>query len=267
MRLATISFFFASVSLVLDPSPLFGQSNQAGYVLAAQGDWKWTSKGNAKINAGDPVVENSTARASASQAKLTIAMLDGTVKSYDCPPLNPCVAAIGPFRKPPDSLYARLSAVGKTFFTQRDAIPIYAMSRGLTAGEFQHAVLVLRDQGTDLSPAIKQLDAGSYTLRLRSLQGPSASYSAGVTWDPPSATAVSIRNLRPGVYELIISASDGKRIGSTPVILATPERAPAQQMAFDEGLRIVQSWPRETDPAAIHNFLSALLLEIGQGAP
>jgi hypothetical protein len=66
---------------------------------------------------------------------------------------------------------------------------------------------------------------------------------------------------------MVVSANDGKRVGSTPVILALPERAGAQQMALDEGRRIVQAWPRETDPAAIHNFLSALLLEIGAGAP
>ena len=66
---------------------------------------------------------------------------------------------------------------------------------------------------------------------------------------------------------MVVSASDGKRIGSTPVILSTADRAAAQQMALDEGRRIVQGWPPATDPAAIHNFLSALLLEIGAGAP
>src|SRR5580658_4052471 len=148
MRFGIFLIIFATAGL------LSGQSNPAGYVLAVQGEWKWASRGNARVSAGDPVVENSTARATGAPAKLTIAMLDGTVKSFDCPPLNPCAAAIGPFRKPPDSLSARLSAVGKTFFAQREAMPIYAMSRGANAGEFQHAVVVLRDQGTDLSPAI-----------------------------------------------------------------------------------------------------------------
>ena len=157
--------------------------------------------------------------------------------------------------------------MGKTFFAQRAAMPIYAMSRGANAGEFQHAVLVLRDQGTDLSPAIKQLEPGTYSVRFRSIQGASATYSSALTWDPPATTAATIRNLSPGVYEMVVSASDGKRIGSTPVILSTADRAAAQQMALDEGRRIVQGWPPATDPAAIHNFLSALLLEIGAGAP
>jgi hypothetical protein len=261
MKLGVIPFLFVSAGF------LSGQSNPAGYVLAVQGEWKWASKGNPKVSAGDPVVENSTARATGAQAKLTIAMLDGTVKSFDCPPLNPCAAAIGPFRKPPDSLSARLSAVGKTFFAQREAMPIYAMSRGANAGEFQHAVVVLRDQGTDLTPAIKQLDPGSYTVRFRSIQGAAATYSSAFTWDPPGSTSTIIRNLKPGVYELVVSSNDGRRIGSTPIILAAPDRAGAQQMALDEGRRIVQGWPRETDPAAIHNFLSALLLEIAAGAP
>ena len=94
---------------------LFCQERQAGYVLAAQGQWKLTSKGNSKLSPGDPVNEHFSARAADQKATLTIAMLDGTVKSYDCPPLNPCIASIGAFRPPPDSLYARLFAVGKTF--------------------------------------------------------------------------------------------------------------------------------------------------------
>lgn len=244
---------------------LRGQAGQAGYVLAAQGQWKWASNGNGKVSPGDPVKENSTARSTDRTAKLTIGMLDGTVKSFDCPPLNPCVASIGPFRKPPDSLSTRLFAVGKTFFSQRDAMPVYAMSRGGQAAQFQHAVLVLGDTGLDVSPAIKQLDPGIYGIRMRSIQGPATSYSAQVTWDPPALTAVNTGNLKPGAYELTFNSSDGMRVGSIPVILSTAERAAAQRSALEEGFRIVRSWPSGTDPAAIHNFLTAWLLDTGQG--
>jgi hypothetical protein len=260
MRIGVVSLLLSAIG-----GQLWGQGQQVGFVLAAQGGWKWVSNKNPTVAEGDPVSAQATARASEQKAHLTIGMLDGTVKSFDCPPLNPCVAAIGTFRPPDAGLYARLMAVGKTFFSQRETMPVYAISRGASMAQLQHAVLVLTDRQLQLAPAIVHLDPGAFAIRLRSLQK-GMSYSGSFTWDPPGSVAASIPGVEPGVYELIVSSTEGMRLGSTPVIVSTPANAAAQQAALEEGRKITAAWPRDTDPAAIHNFLTALLLDIAKQA-
>ena len=238
---------------------LFGQGKQVGYVLAAQGQWKWDSKASSTLSPGDPVNERVMARAVDQKATLTIAMLDGTVKSFAC-----CVASIGAFRPPPDSLYTRLLTVGKTFFTQRNAMPVYAISRGASAQEFQHAVLVLDDGRLEIGPAITDLESGTYALRLRSLEKSTTGYTANFTWGPPGSTFAIFPDLKLGVYELIFTSTEGMRLGSTPVLVSVPAEAAAKQSALEDGKRITRAWPRATDPAATYNFLTAFLIDIAQ---
>ena len=257
--------FGAALLLLSVGGQLFGQGQQIGFVLAAQGGWKWVSKGNSPVAAGDPVLPQATARASDQKARLTIGLLDGTVKSFECPPLNPCVATIGTFRPSDAGLSARLLAVGKTFFSQRESVPVYAISRGESAAQFQHAVLVLTDRQLQIAPAIVHLDPGAFAIRLRSLQK-GMSYNAGLTWDPPNSVGASVGSVTPGVYDLVVSSSEGMRIGSTPVIVSTPSTAAAEQAALEEGRKITSAWPRDTDPAAVHNFLTAVLLDIAKQA-
>ena len=257
-RVGSILFLSASMSALL------GQETQTGFVLAVQGQWKWASKQGSSVKAGDPVSENSTARVAGPRGKLTIGMLDGSVRAFACPPLDPCVAAIGSFRRPPESLYGRLLSVAKTFFAQRDAMPVYAMSRGASTRQFHYAVLVLANNSVDISPAVAQLDAGIYGLRLQPLIGSPEEHSANLTWAPPTTTTVQLEGLKPGAYDLIITSTDGRRIGSTPVIVGMPGRVDSQRSALDQGLRIAESWPPDTDPAAVHNFLTALVLSIAQ---
>jgi len=255
MRLGAILLLPAATVL------LCGQEKQAGYVLAVTGQWIWVSKGNPKVSPGDPANENATARSADQKAKLTVGMLDGTVKAFDCPPLNPCVASIGAFRAPPESLATRLFAVGKTFLAQRNTMPVYAISRGGSAGVFQHAVLALSDQRLEIGPAIMRLEPGVYSLRLRSLQG-SAGSNTTFTWDPPQSTSAMLPGLKPGVYELVFSSREGMRLGSTPALVSPSDAAAAKQAALDDGKRITRAWPLETDPAAIYNFLTAYLLDL-----
>jgi hypothetical protein len=245
---------------------LFAQGQQVGFVLAATGGWRWVSNGNLPVAAGDQVPPQATARSSEQKAHLTIGLLDGTVKSFDCPQLNPCIATIGTFRPPEAGLSARLLAVGKTFFSQREAMPVYAISRGASIAQLQHAVLVLADRQLPVAPAVVHLDPGSYAIRLRSLQK-GMSYSGNLTWDPPGSVTATLPAVASGVYELIVTSTEGMRIGSTPVIVSTPSTAAAQQAALEEGRKITSAWPRDTDPAAVYNFLTALLLDIAKPAP
>ena len=68
------------------------------------------------------------------------------------------------------------------------------------------------------------------------------------------------------MYELVVSSSEGMKIGSIPVIVSTPATAAAQQAMLGEGRKITSAWPRDTDPAAVHNFLTAVLLDIAKQA-
>ena len=241
---------------------LFGQGKQVGFVLASQGDWKWAANGNPKVQAGEPVLEHAMARATG-KARLTVGMLDGTVKSFDCP--ANCVASIEGFRDASDpSLRSRLMAVGKTFFTQKETLPVYAMSRGASAAQFQPAVLPMKDGQVQLTGAVVRLDAGSYKIRLRQLRKNGATYNADLTWDPPNAVSVMVSGVSPGAYELTVDSSEGMRMGAASVVVATASAAPGLQRELDDARRLIAAWPPETDPAAVRNFWNALILDMAQ---
>lgn len=247
---------------------LFGQGKQVGFVLSKQGNWVWTSAGkSADVAAGDPVYDRNTARAMDPKARLTVALLDGTVKTFACPPLNPCVATFAAFRPTADApLAARLLTVGKTFFTQREAMPVYAMSRGASAAEFQQAVLAMKDSELQIAPAVVRLSAGSFSIQMRSLQKNGMTYRGDFTWDPPASVGAMMAGILPGGYELTVNSSEGMRMGSTTVVVSSASTAPALRAEFDDGKRLTSAWPPETDPAAIRSFLNALLLDIAQRA-
>lgn len=267
MRVGFLLLLPVTVGMLFGPGLLFGQGKQVGFVLSKQGRWVWVSGKNAEVAAGDPVQEQGTARAMDPKARLTVALLDGTVKSFDCPPLNPCVAKFAAFRPTADApLAARLLTVGKTFFSQREAMPVYAMSRGASAAEFQQAVLAIKDSELQIAPAVLRLGAGSFSIQLRSLQKNGMTYRGDFTWDPPSSVSAMLAGILPGAYELTVSSSEGMRMGSTTVVLSSASTAPALQAEFDDGKRLTSAWPPETDPAAVRNFLNALLLDIAQRA-
>ncbi len=241
---------------------LFGQGKQVGFVLASQGEWKWASNGNPKVQVGEPVLEHGTARATG-KARLTVGILDGTVKSFECP--ANCVASIEGFRDSADpSLRSRLMAVGKTFFSQKETLPVYAMSRGASAAQFQQAVLPLKDGQVQFAAALVRLDAGNYKIRLRQLQKNGATYNGDLTWDPPNAVSAMVSGVSPGAYELTVDSSEGIRMGAASVVVAMLPTAAKLQGELEDARRLIAAWPAETDPAAVRNFLNALILDLAQ---
>jgi hypothetical protein len=83
-------------------------------------------------------------------------------------------------------------------------------------------------------------------------------------WDPPNAGGATISGMAPGAYELTVDSNEGMRMGATSVVVATASAAAGLQAELEEGRRLTEAWPAETDPAAVRNFWNGLILSLAQ---
>jgi hypothetical protein len=221
----------------------------AGYVVALKGVWL-ASPGVVQLAPGRPVAGGIRLESKDAGASITVAFLDGSAKTFTAPFTVESVHAAAK-----SGTSRMLSAVSKSLQQEKRAA-IFGISRG--SSDVRPAVLKQTGRRVDLGPALGSLPSGEYSLELTPVDG-AAPVAAKCNLDPPSATSATIA-LAPGAYQLRVANAGGTPFGSATVLIASAADFDAKTAAFQEGVAATASWPSDTDPAAIRQFLAALLI-------
>jgi hypothetical protein len=221
----------------------------AGYVLKVQGTWT-ASPGAVTLQPGKPVAAGSRIESKDANRSITIAFLDGSAQTFtDTHTVESQHASATSGTK------RMLEAVSKSLSLEKRSA-VFGISRGsLTV---RPSVLKQTGKRLDLGPAMGSLTSGAYTLDFTPAKGGDA-VSAKCNFDPPSATSATVP-LGPGAYLLRVASASGTPIGSATVLVASGADFEDKSAVFRAGLATVASWPSDTDPAAIQEFLTALLI-------
>jgi hypothetical protein len=223
----------------------------AGYVLAVKGSWT-AAPGSAQLAPGGSVSAGSQIKPKDASSSITVAFLDGSAKTFTA------TFTVASREAPAGSGVSRMvEAVAKRMGSDKRQ-SVSGMSRGSL--EVRPAVLKLTGRRLDLGPAMGSLGAGEYALELRPAAG-GDSTEAKCNLDPPSATSATVP-VHAGVYSLQVASASGTPVGSATVLVASPEDFESKSAAFRKSVEVTASWPADTDPAAVQQFLSGMLLDL-----
>lgn len=160
----------------------------------------------------------------------------------------------------------RLGAAWSRLFSHGPVPVVFALARGEAKGP-QEAVLSLDQDLLNPATALRDVDAGDYTLTLRPLpESDAAPIRLRCNWkpQPPSARCSAAARLTAGLFALSVS-SDSGRVGSpVAVLLTSPARLDALTRVFDEWKSVTQAWPKGTPLETIHYFRTAGLDALDQ---
>jgi hypothetical protein len=184
-------------------------SEDLGFVLEATGKWQIAADGGAPqaLVAGQAIKAGHQVTASASDAHLTIVLLDGD--RLVCPKDPRCAAPLGGKQKESEKpgLTRRLvRAVAGLFSTpERYAT---TMSRG---EELKESVLRLRGDKLDLADLFSSLPEGDYALVLEPIEKGAApdrdaAVKVAAAWNPKKPRPVVAAGLKPGLYRAALES-------------------------------------------------------------
>ena len=193
---------------------------------------------------------------------ITIAYLDGSFDTCRCQPNAKCVYTVKTIVPKPASWPEQILRSIKSLAAHREVMPVNAISRDLEV--LRPAVLPLAGSQVDLKGAVTELDPATYSVVLKPLSKSAAKVriSGSVKWDDPQSTSISLPGVLPGVYELALISSDGNRMGSQIVLLATPQDYDRKHADFERARQFLEAQPSGRAPGAIQNLLTAVLFDL-----
>ncbi len=232
------------------------QQPDQGIVIGRTGVWIVDGK---ELSLADSVSAGKTADAT-KPGKLTIWFEGRTPVPIPCD-AAPCKnVAIAPPPKPPVSTGA-VARVASMFQKREPSRYITAASRGLEP-ELKEAVVPLSNSRIDVSAAMADLPANAYWVQIQPLDVTQNKLlpPQRVDWERGKAAPISSKNLKPGVYVLVLTDQGGEPVGSEAwILVSAAQDYPMAQHAFQETVNAVAEWPREADASAARAVLRASL--------
>jgi hypothetical protein len=222
-----------------------------GFVIGKQGQWL-ASPGAVELDKGRPVTAGSRLESKDPGSSITIAFLDGSAKTFNGP------FTVEPLRGPEKSGLQRMLAAVSKLLGQDNRVAVFGISRGSSG--IRSAVLQQTGRRVDLGPAIDQLEPGQYMVEFTPA-GEGSPVTAKCNFDPPSAASATVP-VAPGAYVLRVASASGTPLGAAMVLIASADDFDAKSKAFREGAALTASWPAATDPLAVQQFLTALLIDL-----
>jgi hypothetical protein len=247
--------------VVLHLSAQNGDVEPIGIVSQLKGNWTRV-RDQRSLTPGDEIFSNNTVRCDPSTSNaIRIALFDGSVWSKACTAQDPCDG--GSYRVPtPATLDRSFMGFLKTYFSARKRVPIiFTASRAIGSRGPREAVLVVRADLIDLTPALEGVPAGRWRI---TLSDPSKARDTGVAQilDWPRVTVLRSANLPIAVYALDVQSETGESLGPpSAALLTNPRSAEVAQNEFEKARNVAAHWS-EVDDATIRAFLVQALYAI-----
>jgi hypothetical protein len=153
-------------------------------------------------------------------------------------------------------------------FTGEPEKYMVAASRGIEPG-LVDTVVALQNSGVDLSPALRELPAGQYWVKLETVNG---SKPAGgileLRFTPQHAAIIPEPSIQPGLYRLILVDKSGTPADSDSwILISAPEKYSSTSQAFQLAVQKSSKWPDAMDPSAVRALLRAYLESLSTSQP
>jgi hypothetical protein len=243
-----------------------------GYVFGVHGRWSASDPYVPELKLGQSVRAGQVIQLvdKSDHCFMSIGYVNNTATVLDCD-RDPkgCQA---PLDVPPiavdSTMMKRLGAAWSRLFSHGPVPVVFALARGAAKGP-QEAVLSLDQDRLNPANALRDIDAGDYTLTLRPLpESGAAPIRLRCNWkpQPPSAQCLAEPRLAAGLFALSVSSASGPVGSPVAVLLTSPARLDALARVFDEWKSVTRSWPKDTPLETVHYFRTAGLDALNQTA-
>lgn len=246
-------FFFQTAAVltmmtVADPEPI-------GFVLEVNGAWEVVADPPRRIRNGDRIFPGTSIRKvdsvpGARTDSVSVCFYNGQTEVYKDEAAMPGSRDA----KPASRLWTAVFGHYRHGYSS-------AISRG--DDQLIDAVVGLQDGSADFSPALANLDSGSYSVELRQSERKKSPESGGGEWvflkqpirtlpftkeeKPGQAQTLRIDNLNPGLVELTLRSAkeDGQKetiVGTAWVLVCDQENVQRYSDDYAEALKLTASW-------------------------
>jgi hypothetical protein len=253
------------------------QNTSKGVVVGIVGEWKLLDsksgaplKDSKPLKFGDHIDGNSCVAGNGDSLVVTMPGIEPVAFTCDkqdagCPKLVQyrCVRRIAASGKP--STASLLWAAIVAAFDKPDRYRA-AVSRGL---EPRLLDSVLRREGdlVDFSPALQEMNAGSYRFRLEPVNGGPPTGVIQVRWSKAEDEFAAVPGIHTGLYRLVRLTPEGKIAEPAAWILVVgPDRFHQDVAALHSAQEEMAKWPADVDPQARGAVLRAYLESLAEKA-
>ncbi len=236
-----------------------------GRLLGIDGEWQ--RKGTTDlIKIGDAVSEGDviTPHGEADDLYISIGLLNGDILGCDSRHRSQCnEIKIPSLTGPATNWSARIIQAFDAIISQRTPPTVFMLARGVGPNP-NEAVLRFSNGKLDVSPALRDIETGNYTVFLTD---PDAKSSTGAIkgnfhWAGTGSCEVRVHPLA-GIYGFQVATSTGDHVGSSVTVLVT-DQATFKQASdnFHDAYVAAEPWKKQMRPTTWHYVLSVYLYDL-----